>query len=86
MGDLERLAETPSTAEEQVGTGEKGIFGCDNHEIEVAIEGMVTRAEWGARPPKTAADPMASSQVGLDENTLIQTTAVLVTLDRVTIA
>ena len=63
VGDLEHLADTLSTAENQVGTGKKGIFGCDNHEIEGAIEGMVTRAEWGARPPKTAADPMASSQV-----------------------
>ena len=68
VGDLEHLADTPSTVENQVGTGIKGVFGCDNYEIEGNIEGMVTRAEWGARPPKTAADPMASSQVGLNEN------------------
>ena len=28
MGDLEHLADTPSTAEEEVETGEKGVFGC----------------------------------------------------------
>ena len=71
MGDLEHLADTPSAAEEEVGTGEKGVFGCDNYAIiEVPLPiAMVPRAEWGARPPKTAADQMASSQVGLKENT-----------------
>ena len=63
MGDMEHLADTPSTAEEQVVTGKKGVFGCDNHVIEGAIDGMVTRAEWGPRPPKTAAAPMATSPV-----------------------
>ena len=28
------MAETPSTAKEEVGTGRKGVFGCDNYEIE----------------------------------------------------
>ena len=68
MGDLEHLADEPSTAEEEVGTGEKGVFGCDNYAIIEVPLPMVTRAEWGARPPKTAADPMAFSQVGRDEN------------------
>ena len=68
VGDMEHLADTPSTAEEQVVTGKKGVFGCDNHVIEGAVDGMVTRAEWGPRLPKNPAAPMAASTVQQNES------------------
>ena len=74
VGDLERLAgglednQLPARDELMTNSGDDADpYGCRNHEIGSSNCPMVTRAEWGARPPKKTADPMVASKVGQDE-------------------